>query len=69
MNKDILKDIFRVKMELLEDITEHLPPAAKEKLGSIQRSLMAALSEATCEYLQKRKPDTGSKGITAVKIE
>lgn len=69
MNKSIIKDIFKLKMEILEGITEHLPPGAKEKVNSLQRDFLTACSETINEHLEKKKPDNDSGGIKKVSIE
>lgn len=69
MNKNILRDIFKLKMEILEGIKEHLPPVAKERLDGLQRDFLVTFSEAVNEYLGKKKTDEDCKSIKNVSIE
>jgi hypothetical protein len=71
MNKNILKDIFKLKIEIMDGITEYLPSIVKGRLYSLQEDLFVAFSEATNEYLEKKKPDDDSnnKHIKTVPIE
>jgi hypothetical protein len=69
MNKNIIRDIFKLKMEILEGITEHLPSIAKERIDNFQHDIIMTISEVANEYLEKKKPDDENKHIKKVSIE
>lgn len=69
MNKDIIKQIIKTKMDILYSITEHLPGDAKEKVSSMQNDFMTIIGEAANEYLEKKKPDNENKQIKKVPVE
>jgi len=69
MNKDIIKQIIKTKMDILDSITEHLPDKAKEKVSTMQHDFMTIIGEAANEYLEKKKPDNESKQIKKVSVE
>lgn len=63
MNKDIIKHVIKVKMDILDSITGLLPEKAGERFNSMQHDFMTIISEASNEYLEKKKPDNDSKQI------
>lgn len=69
MNRNIIRNIFKLKMEIIGSITDHLPPNAKEKFDNIQQDLLVGISEAVNEYIGKKKKDDDSGSIKKVSID
>ncbi|HEX9062594.1 MAG TPA: hypothetical protein VF941_20675 [Clostridia bacterium] len=69
MNRSILRDIIKLKMDISEGLLEHLPDVVKERVNSLQHNIMVNISEAANEYLDKNKPDGDNKNIKKVSIE
>jgi hypothetical protein len=62
MINTIAQDIFKLKKDLLDEISEHLPASAREKISSLEYDVMAGLSEITGEYLKNtKKPEAKTK--------
>ena len=53
MNNKIIRDMVNLKMEIIEEVSQHLPAATKEKIDRLEYEFMAAMSEVSKEYLEK----------------
>ena len=69
MNKDIIKDIFSLKMKMIDSLSEHLPDFAKDRIHATQHSIITTISEVANEYLQKNKANEKKEDIKTVNIE
>jgi len=64
MNNKIIKDMINLKMEIIEEVSQHLPAATKGKIDRLEYEFMAAMSEVSKEYLEKtEKPKVVEKEI------
>ncbi len=58
MNNKIISDMINLKLEIIEEVSQHLPAATKEKIDRIEYEFMNAMSEVSKEYLEKTgKPE------------
>lgn len=55
MNNNIIKDIINLKLEIIDEISQHLPAATKEKIDRLEYEFMSAINEKSKEYLEKTK--------------
>lgn len=61
MNNNIIKDMINLKMEIIEEISQHLPPATKEKIDRLEYEFMSVMNEMSKEYLEKAKKPEDEK--------
>ena len=61
MNNNIIKDLINLKIEIIEEISQHLPPATKEKLDRLEYEFMSVMNEMSKEYLEKTKKPEDEK--------
>lgn len=71
MNNNIIRDIINLKMEIVDEVSQHLPAATKEKIEHLEYEFMAAMNEVSKEYLEKtEKPAVKEKDpIRKVPVE
>lgn len=55
MNYNIIKDMINLKIEIIEEISQHLPAATKEKIDRLEYEFMSTMNEMSKEYLGKTK--------------
>lgn len=61
MNNNIIKDVINLKMEIIEEISQHLPPEAKVKIDRLEYEFMSVMNELSKEYLEKTKKPEDEK--------
>jgi hypothetical protein len=69
MNKDVIKEIIKLKIRILAEITDCLPETLKERIDKFQYKTISMLSEAADCFLAVKKPDNENKKVQKVTIE
>lgn len=70
MNKNIIRDLIDIKLEIVEEVSQYLPAAAKEKIDRLEYAFMTAMNEISREYLEKaKKPAEFKDQIKKVTVE
>ena len=70
MSNKLVKDLITLKKDILEEISEHLPDTVKEKINRAESEIMAALHEASEEYLEKTpKPKEENPEVKKVTVD
>ena len=65
MNHQVLKDLFKIKLEILKTGTELMPDPIKEKAQEFHKELLEVIHEVTGEYLK----DQPAKQTQANKLQ
>lgn len=68
MNNNIIRDMINLKMEIIDEVFQHLPSAAKEKIDRLEYGFMAAINEVSKEYLEKTEKPTEKEKEPVVKV-
>jgi hypothetical protein len=60
-----------LKIEIMDEVSQHLPPATKEKINRLEYEFMSAMNSVSKEYLEKAgKPEMNEKEpLKKVEIE
>lgn len=66
MTDDLLKNLIKTKLSLIDSSLSLLPDNTKYHIESLKQSLVKALNEATGEYLQTHNEE-GKKDDKALK--
>lgn len=53
MSNKIIRDLILLKKDIFEEVSEHLPDSAKEKINRLEYEIMTVLHEVSEEYLEK----------------
>ena len=71
MNHNIIRDMIDLKIEIMDEVSQHLPPATKEKINRLEYEFMSAMNSVSKEYLEKAgKPEMNEKEpLKKVEIE
>lgn len=71
MNHNIIRDMIDLKIEIMDEVSQHLPPATKEKINCLEYEFMSAMNSVSKEYLEKAgKPEmNGKEPLKKVEIE
>ena len=69
MNKNIIRDMINLKIEIIDEVSQHLPAVTKEKIDRLEYDIMATLSKVSKEYLEKTKRPEEKQQIKKVSIE
>lgn len=56
MNKEALKKLFELKLEIVDLLVKEMPEPVQEMVIDIEREVMEVLSEVATEYLKKQPP-------------
>ena len=69
MNNNMIRDMINLKMEIIDEVSRHLPSVTKEKIDRLEYDFMAALNEVSKEYLEKTKNPEKTQQMKKVMIE
>jgi hypothetical protein len=74
MYKNFVKDIFSLKMKIIDNLIMHFPDSTRNRVYAAQHDIMATVNEITNEYLEKSKVNENNankknEGIKNVTIE
>lgn len=61
MNNNIIKNLINLKIEIIDEISQHLPASTKEKIDRLEYEFMSVMNEMSKEYLEKTKKPEDEK--------
>jgi hypothetical protein len=68
MNEELVKNVIKLKLDILDGFIERLPEEAKGTVRNIETCILRALHEATERYSVNGKREDG-KTIKSISIE
>lgn len=69
MNKELIKDIFLLKLKLADRVIERMPDKVKDNIKEIETIAYEALKEAIGEEKLSKKEDTSCKKTQNINVE
>ena len=70
MNRNMLRELFDLKMYISHSIAEHMPASTKASYERLEYDLMKQLNELTSSYLGKTvSPEQGKQEVQKIVIE
>lgn len=71
MNHNIIRDMIDLKIEIMDEVSQHLPPATKEKINRLEYEFMSAMNSVSKEYLERagKQEMNGKEPLKKVEIE
>ncbi len=69
MNQGLLKDLFRLKLEMVDCLVKALPGELGEKVQELEKDFLTVLSEVLQENVAKKETEAAEKQVTPIIIE
>lgn len=64
MNRGLLANVFRLKLEVLGLVAELLPEPVKDNAVKYKQELLQVVHQVTGEYLAEERADSAKQGVT-----